>query len=505
MPVDSFMKSLPNILFLFTDQQRFDTVAALGNSFVKTPALDRLVGEGTTFTRCHTPSPVCVPARASVHTGRYPWHTGVYDNSESWPTEVPTVPKVLGQAGYRTHAVGKSHFMPDSYALQGFQSREASEEISEAPERDAYIRFLRDNGCGHLADIHGMRGDFYYLPQPGQLPEKLHPTTWVGDRSCAFIEEASQGEAPWMLYAGFIHPHPPWVLPTRWSKLYRSHEMPDPFLPDNAGDLLCHINRVQNRYKWRDHGLDLNLLRAQRAFYHGAVSLIDYQIGRLLELLDRKGLTDNTLIVFSSDHGEYLGDYGCYGKRGMHDVSSRVPLLARLPGRFKPGLRCGTPASLVDLLPTFAAVAGESVASDGMDLATLPDVSHRTVFSQYQKEGEAVYMAVDEGAKYVYSAPDHREYLFATTSDGRERANRISDPSMQATVERLRGKLQAELAPVEEGRAMKNGTWREYPRLSVPINPDHGLLYQDQHFDDIRIPVYQPENRIMPQFMTGPS
>lgn len=497
------MKKKPNILFLFTDQQRFDTIAALGNPFIKTPALDRLAREGTAFTHCYSPSPVCVPARASVHTGLYPCRTGVYENGDSWPVDGPTVPLLLGGAGYRTHAIGKIHCMPDHYGLQGFQTREASEEVSEAPERDAYIQFLRANGFGHVKDIHGMRGDHYYLPQPGQMPEALHPTSWVGGRACAFVEEASQGGDPWFLYCGFVHPHPPWVVPPPWSKLYRSHEMPDPYLPEDRGELLCHINRVQNRYKWRDRGFDPNLLRAQRAFYHATVSLIDFQVGRLLELLDRKGLADNTLIVFSSDHGEYLGDYGCYGKRGMHDFSARVPMLARLPGTFREGVRCGTPASLVDILPTFAAAAGESVECDGTNLAALPRTSGRTVFSQYNKGADAVYMAADGEAKYIYSAPDNREFLFARDPLGREGANRIGDSRLAAARGRLKGALFRELAPYEEGRGIRQGQWAVFPPPAPPRGPDDGLLYQDQPFDDIRIPGYQPENRIMPQFILG--
>lgn len=497
------MTSRPNILFLFTDQQRFDTIAGLGNSFIKTPALDRLVREGTAFTRCYSPSPVCVPARASLHTGLYPWRTRVYDNGDAWPVDGPTLPLVLDAAGYRTHAVGKSHFMPDPYGLQGYQTREASEEVPEAPGRDAYVRFLRENGAGHVADFHGLRGDMYYLPQPGQLAESLHPTTWVGDRACAFVEEASGGDQPWFLYAGFIHPHPPWVIPPRWSKLYRSHEMPDPYLPEGGDDLLCHINRVQNRYKWRDHGLDLNLLRAQRAYYHAAISLIDFQIGKLLDQLDRLGQTDNTLIVFSSDHGEYLGDYGCYGKRGMHDVSARVPMVARLPGMFEPGQCCATPSSLVDVLPTFAAAAGQRVSCDGTSLAELPSLTNRTVFSQYQKGGNAVYMAVDAGVKYIYSAPDQREFVFAPEPDGREGPDLSDRPDPLSAATLLRSELQTELKPFEEGRGLRDGQWAQYPRLSLPSDPDHGLLFQDQPFDDIRIPGYQPENRILPQFMTG--
>lgn len=493
------MAEQPNILFLFTDQQRFDTIAALGNPFIKTPALDRLVREGTAFTRCYTPSPVCVPARASLHSGRYPWRTRVYDNADPWPVDGPDIPTVLGAAGYRTHAIGKSHFVPDEYGLQGFQSREAAEEIPASPERDAYVQFLRENDCGHLADIHGLRGDFYYLPQPGQLPEALHPTAWTGARARAFVEEAAEGAEPWYLYCGFIHPHPPWVVPPRWSKLYRSHKMPDAFRPRDEESLLCHVNRVQNRYKWRDQGHDRNLLRAQRAFYHAAISFIDFQIGQLLEVLDRRGLTDRTLIVFSSDHGEYLGDYGCYGKRGMHDFSSRVPMLVRLPGRFAAGERCGTPSSLVDLLPTFAAAAGTEVESDGTDLAELPNLSDRVVFSQFQTGPEALYLAANRDAKYVFSAADSREFLFQKSEDGREAVNLWEAPDFRDAGLSLKQALVDELTPFEEGRGLSDGRWTDYPRASLPRDPDAGLLFQDQPSDDLRLPGYQPDNALLCQ------
>jgi len=488
------MSRPPNILHLFADQQRFDTISALGNPFIKTPALDRLAREGTSFVNAFTPSPVCVPARAAMHYGKYPWHTGCYDNGDPWPTaETPNIPSLLGGAGYRTHAIGKCHFHPDLWALLGFQSREPMEELVDDPERDDYLKFLRSHGYGHVQDLHGMRGDFYYLPQPGQLPEEAHPTGWAGRRAMEFMESAATRAQPWYLYCSFIHPHPPWVLPPKWAKLYRSNDMMPPFLPDNCDELLTFVNHFQNRYKWRDRGFDLNLLRAQRAFYHGCISFIDFQIGRLLALLDQSGQADETLVVFSSDHGEYLGDYGCYGKRGMHDVSCRIPLLARWPGDLGAGVRCQTPASLVDLMPTFADAAGVDCDSDGMSLRHLVEAGDqkRVVFSQYQKEGDALYMAADAEAKYIYSASDDKEFFFLRTTAGQEVRSTLNDPTGAAHAGSLRASLMAEIQAVEQDRGLDGCSWRKYPPRPLPSDPDDGLLFQDQPFAEQGIPGYQ--------------
>ena len=141
-------------------------------------------------------------------------------------------------------------------------------------------------------------------------------------------------------------------------------------------DLWTYHNRHQNRYKYRDAGLDDNLLRVMRAYYWACVSYIDYNVGRILDALEAEGELDNTLVVWSSDHGEFLGDYNCFGKRSFLDAAARVPLLARLPGRFPAGVQVDTPASLVDLMPTFACAAEADTNAfdlDGLDLAEIVD------------------------------------------------------------------------------------------------------------------------------------
>ncbi|HEX2948660.1 MAG TPA: sulfatase-like hydrolase/transferase, partial [Armatimonadota bacterium] len=188
--------SRPNVLLILTDQQRADTIGALGNPVIRTPNLDRLCAEGTAFTSTFTPSPVCVPARCSLHYGQYPLHTGCYENDCAMPADRPSFVDLLSDAGYRTHGIGKCHFTPDGLALRGFQSREYQEEIVASPEQDDYLTYLHANGFAHICDPHGIRGEMYYVPQPAQMPATLHPTQWIGDRAVDFLH-AQTASQPW--------------------------------------------------------------------------------------------------------------------------------------------------------------------------------------------------------------------------------------------------------------------------------------------------------------------
>lgn len=487
--------SRPNILHLFTDQHRFDTIRALGNGLVQTPHLDRLVREGTAFTSAYTPAPECIPARTCLLTGMYADKTGCGSNADPMPpADTPTLMSLLSEAGYRTHGVGKCHFTPDPQALRGFQSRETCEEVPEDAAGDDYLRFLEREGFGHVFEPHGARGEMYYIPQPSQLPERLHPTRWVADRSIAFLGKQSRAKQPWYLYAGFIAPHPPFSPPSPWHKLYRAPDMPLPYLPDNAGDLLAFINHFQNRYKYRDRGLDLNLVRCLRAYYYACISHIDYQVGRILAQLEAIGELDNTMIVFSADHGELLGDFGSFGKRSFHEASLRVPLIVRQPGRFKRGGRCDTPASLVDLLPTFLSAAGAEVPSecDGVDLAALARgrVQREGVLFHYARGRNAILGAVTDRWKYAWSAPDQREFLF----DRRvfpERRNLATSASAARPLAELRRFVQTRAAeyPFSRAALARDGSWRRFPPALMPRDPDAGLIFQDPSHADPVLPA----------------
>ncbi len=497
------MKKEPNILHLFVDQQRFDTIRALGNSVIKTPNLDRLCQEGVAFTNAYSPSPVCVSARCSMIMGQYPMNTGCLENT-AMPTDGrQTFMDALTQAGYRTHGIGKCHFTPNSHALRGFQSRERQEENgARSLEGEDYLQYLKDKGYDHLCEPMGVRGEMYYIPQPSQLAPEDHPTQWIGDRSIAFIEKESNKEEPWYLYSSFIHPHPPFAPPNPWHKLYRAPLMPLPKVPADVESLQTYINRFQNRYKYRDQGLDNNLLRCMKAYYYACISFVDYQIGRILDCLEANNELDNTLILFTTDHGEHLGDYNCFGKRSMHDSCARIPFIVRQPGKFEGGIQCDTPVSLVDIAPTFLEAADAQIEThtlDGVDLSKLltGEIERELVFGQLAPgKGDyaavSTYMAVSREWKYFYSAPDDKEYLFDKIHDPEETRNRAGLPFSEKPLKDIRQKLMDYLSETGMTAGLEEGKWKQFPRLDVSSDPDSGLLIQDGYtpWVDTHIPKY---------------
>jgi arylsulfatase A-like enzyme len=483
------MKAKPNILLLFTDMQRFDTVGALNNPKIQTPNLDRLVKEGISFASAYSPCPVCVPARWCMHYGQYTRKSGLYVNGNMPQDNGKSLPAVLGEAGYTTSAIGKCHFTPDKLAMRGFQSRQVQEEGCSDPSTDDYCKFLVENGLSS-DEPHGTRGEMYYIPQVSQYSEEFHPSAWVGSKSVEFINNQQKGNAPWFLFSSFIHPHPPCAPPKPWHKLYRTQLMQYANVPDNSEDLYCWINRHQNRYKYRDQGIDKNLLRTLKAYYYASISFVDYQLGRILNALEAAGQLDNTLIVFTSDHGELLGDYNCFGKRSMHDGSSRIPMVVRYTKSFTPGEVCQRPVSLVDLFPTFVVEAGGDISKLDLDGENLTEVvngksKREYVYSQFEEGQKGIYMIVGEKWKYIYSTGDRREFLFDRINDPKETVNKAGTPLLENIQKELKNALleylkreNAEDAYVETVHGLD---WKEYPELDMSYleNPEAGLIIQD--------------------------
>ncbi|GIX07520.1 MAG: arylsulfatase [Candidatus Poribacteria bacterium] len=489
------MPPRPNIWLIMTDQQRADTIGALGNPVIQTPTLDRLCAEGTAFTSAYCASPVCVASRCSLVLGEYPHQTGCTANTPM-PLERRSMMERLQEAGYQTHGVGKMHFSPRPRFLWGFESRDYSEEGASGD--DDFVRYLAQQGYGHIVAPHGERSEYYYIPQPSQLPAERHHTAWCADRSIQFLQSRDRSR-PFFLWTSFIKPHPPFENPVPWNRLYRAVEMPLPFVPPDYQELWTYWTRFQNRYKYRDQGVDWNLIRTMRAAYYGAISFIDYQVGRVLAELERQGVLDQTLILFTSDHGEMLGDYHAYGKRSMLDPAVRVPLVVRFPDRFPAGRRVEAPVSLIDLLPTILAAAGisEELPPHGLDLAVAADGDQRRrsgVLAQFSHRERGLYLWCTEEFKYIYSAADQKEWLLFRRPGLPEDRNLAGNPAFEGTLRAMRSELITLLREDGYTEPLDGDHWRTYERLPiVPTTPDAAQLFQDLRSVADRFPPgYRP-------------
>ena len=397
--------SKKHILMIFTDQQRYDTISAFGNPAIQTPNLDALAAESVVFDRCITPSPVCVPARLSLFSGQYPARTGCNNNNRDIVYDGSGFYRRITDAGFKSCCVGKMHYLWDPYGDIGFDERHPQEEIAE--EGDEYMNYIRGK-YPWVFDYHGMRSEMYYMPQIAQLPVEDHPTNWIGSRSVEYIENFDPNENMF-LFTSFIHPHPPYNPPSPWQKLYRE-DPPEPFCPSDEdmekfGGLIgqrCSLERLDMSHQ--------DILRTKN-YYYACVSFMDYQVGRIVKALKDKGMYDDTLIVFTSDHGDMMGDYKAIGKRTMVDSSCHVPFMIRVPGR--EAERRSEACSLVDIAPTLLNWVGaeyEKDEFDGLDL--FAEHEREYVYSQHGCGDAGMYMITDGKNKLIYRAAEDRYFFF---------------------------------------------------------------------------------------------
>lgn len=341
----------PNILLLFADQHRRDTLGAYGADWIHSPCLDGLTSEGVLYSRSYTHVPVCVAARYSLLTGQRCKSTGFFSNwGPGLDPSMPTLPGILRQAGYVTQAIGKMHWKPPRNH-HGFDRMLLMEETPSTREEDDFLLYLKSVGLGHIRHAHGVRHLLYHQPQQSILPEEHHGTRWVADRSIEFLR--AHRNRRWFLWAGWIAPHPPFNAAPRWAEFYRDRSVPDPIRsPDET---------PSERLKELRHLADIDpdnlpLIRRCRQLYAAQVSFVDEQIGRILGELDRLGLRNDTLVVYTSDHGELLGDHFGWQKQVAYDGSVGIPMIARFPDG-PSGVRCDEFVDPLDLFPTFLEAA----------------------------------------------------------------------------------------------------------------------------------------------------
>lgn len=345
--------SQPNILWICTDQQRWDTIHSLGNAHIRTPNIDRLVRSGVAFTHTYCQSPICTPSRASFLTGLYASTVhGSMNGNEYWDEAAPLVTKLLKDDGYDCGLAGKFH-------LAG-----AAERIEPRPQDDGYRVFHWSHDpndrwpTGH-AYGDWMRSQGHDLTtlhkRPEGIPAELHQTTWCADRAIDFMREEHSG--PWLMSVNIFDPHAPFNPPQEYLDRYPADELPGPYFQESDLAAQAKLDGVdfQNRARRPE---DFNARQIQAAYY-AMIELIDDNVGRMLDALEASGQAENTVVIFMSDHGETLGDHGLLLKGNrFYEGLVRVPLIFSWPGHFAQGLVSDALVELTDIAPTLLELAG---------------------------------------------------------------------------------------------------------------------------------------------------
>lgn len=391
------MKDRPNILWFTTDQQRFDTIGALGNPYVATPVMDGLVSEGAAFTHAFCQSPICTPSRSSFLTGMYPSTIRANRNGNAeFTTSAPLVTRLFADDGYICGNVGKLHL---ANASQGIEQRADDGytvfDYSLAPRPHggyAYADWVRGKGCD-LAEL---------VASADGVPAELHQTTWCAERSIDFL--TAHRDRQFMLTVNPFDPHPPFDAPLSYREQFDPETMPGPHYRESDLTAQAALEAVDFQTKARpparddsaetparySNGSALGLhedMRRLQADYYAMIKQVDDQLGRVLDHLDALGLTDKTLVIFTSDHGEMLGDHGLLLKGArFYEGLVRVPLIFKGPGLVADRPRSPALVELTDIAPTLLDLAGLAVpeAMQGLSLAPIlrgeADPSHHRDF-----------------------------------------------------------------------------------------------------------------------------
>lgn len=367
-PFIKVKKDSPNILWLCTDQQRWDTIGALGNKYVHTPNLDRLVNEGVSFTNAHCTSPICTSSRSSFLTGHYPMTVrGCKNGAAEWAEAKPLITKTLKDGGYDCGLSGKLHLStamahrPEKRPKDdGYRVYHYSHSPYQTGSANDYIMWGKAQGV----DIIDLKSKL------GYVPSEYHQTKWCTDMAIDFISE--KREWPWLFSWNVFDPHGPFDPPKEYLDRYDIDNLPLPLFRDSDleqksifNDKIYYPGKPK-RYSDRQN-------RERLAKYLAQIDLIDYNIGRLIQSLEETGQLNNTMIIFTSDHGDSCGDHGLTGK-GCHFYEGlvRVPLIFRMPGRLKKGLKSNAMVELSDIVPTLLELTGLRVPEDMQGKSLLP-------------------------------------------------------------------------------------------------------------------------------------
>lgn len=481
------MSNAPNILLITSDQQHWNTLGA-SNPEISTPNLDRLAREGTVFSRAYCPNPTCTPSRSSIVTGMYPSQHGAWTLGTKLLEDRHTVGEDFKQAGYRTALVGKAHFQPlksteqypslEAYPVlqdldywrrfngpfYGFDHVElARNHTNEAHVGQHYALWMEEQGCANWRD--------YFLPPTGTMdpavtykwpiPEKYHYNAWIADRTNALLDNYKKDDAPFFLWSSFFDPHPEYLAPEPWDTMYDPDKLTIPSAAPGEHDRnpphfgltqeenpdFSHLGETgfgihgYRSHHYYEYGAKFRLTDADRkklvAVYYGMISLMDKYIGRILDKLDELGLADNTLVVFTTDHGHFFGQHGLQAKGGFHyEDLIKLPFIVRYPGHVPAGATSNAIQSLVDLAPTFLSFSGLPIppAMTGVDQKDVwlgaKDKAREHAICEFRHEPTTIHQKTYVDQRYKITLYYNQTYgeLFDLEEDPGELRNLWDDP-----------------------------------------------------------------------------
>jgi arylsulfatase A-like enzyme len=430
-------KEKMNILLIHTDQHRWDCMGAYGNADIRTPHMDQLAADGVKYTHSFTCYPVCTPSRMSLLTGMYVHQHLGWSNTAGVPNGLDTFPRLLREAGYRTRAIGKMHLTPQ-YQDVGYGEFFLTEKPKEDRRDTNYYVQLQDKGIRNMKSpkIHWGFG-----AEESFVEEKDHITTWIGDRAVETIEQWEESGGN-MLFVGFNRPHRPFDPPAPWNAMYDPDQLT--LLPGWT-DAIEAVDAAQYRGNFAKLELTEDRMKLTMAYYYACISQVDHHIGRMIDLLKQKGLYDKTLILYTSDHGEFLGFHHMVGKgHYMYDPLMRVPLLIKFPGLRRKGEVVDGMISNVDVATTVLRVSGLQPGPymDGLDLAEETQ-GREWIFGETGNKGRGgkEYMVRSAKGKLLLRDKPGESQFFDLLNDPMELNNRMNDPEYEQEIARYKQAL----------------------------------------------------------------
>ncbi len=431
----------PNLILVFADQWRSDCLGVL-HPVVATPTLDQMAEEGVLFSSAYSACPSCIASRACLATGQTPSTCGRigYRDKVPWRYET-TLMGCLRDGGYQTLNVGKTHFYPQRTRL-GFEESFLYDPQTLDPGFESdYETWLRQASGGMVEDTAQGRNNNSWLATPWPYPEYLHPTNWTTTVAIERLERRDP-QRPYFLQVGYHRPHPPLDPPLPFLELYRDAELP----PVPVGDWAERFGSPTTRLDASEGRLPDRVLDRARRAYYAQVTHLDHQIGRLLYSLGRRGALNNTWVIFTSDHGELLGDHHLLRKTTPHEGSAGIPLIVRPPGPAQ-RRRSDRPVTHMDLMPTLLDIAGLETPASVEGSSLLPLVRgeetpwREFVHGEHSPCPYGWQYLTDGREKYLWETVSGQEWLFDLQWDPQECHDLSGDPAWSERLETWRGRL----------------------------------------------------------------